>query len=98
MEFITQKENNIEIKVKIHPNAKKNSFAGVWNNSHLKININAPAVDGKANEALISFLAKFLRIRKSAITLLSGELSKEKRIQILDITKSEFLEKINLTA
>ena len=93
MNYILPKDTGIEIKVRIHPNAKKSSFAGLWNQTHIKININAPAVDGKANEALIAFLAKYLHIRKSAIQLLSGETAREKRLQILDITVDEFLEK-----
>lgn len=95
MTFITEKENGIEIHVRIHPNAKKNSFSGIWNNTHLKISINAPAVDGKANAALIDFLAKALHIKKSAILLLSGETAREKRLLILNIKKEEFIQKTN---
>lgn len=97
MQFITQQKDYLEIKVRIHPNAKKSSFAGIWNETHLKININAPAVDGKANDALITFLSKALHIRKSAIQLLSGETSREKKIALFDITQDEFLLKINLS-
>lgn len=96
MDFITQKENGVEIKVRIHPNAKKDGFAGLWNNTHLKININAPAVDGKANACLINFLAKFFHTRKSAIELISGELSREKRIFIQELTTQDILTKISL--
>ncbi len=96
MEFITSKENGIEIKVRLHPNAKKNAFTGIWNNTHLKIDINAPAVDGKANAALINFLAKFFHIRKSAIEILSGETSREKRLFIQSLTLNDLLNKINL--
>lgn len=94
MDFISEKETGIEIRVRIHPNAKKNSFAGIWNNTHLKININAPAVDGKANASLIDFLAKSLHIKKSAIQILSGETAREKRIYI-DIKKEEFIQRTN---
>lgn len=97
MQFITQQKDYLEIKVRIHPNAKKSSFAGIWNETHLKININAPAVDGKANDALITFLSKALHIRKSAVQLLSGETSREKKIALFDITQDEFLLKINLS-
>lgn len=97
MQFITQQKDYLEIKIRIHPNAKKSSFAGIWNETHLKININAPAVDGKANDALITFLSKALHIRKSAIQLLSGETSREKKIALFDITQDEFLLKINLS-
>lgn len=94
MEFVIEKETGIEIKVRIHPNAKKDGFAGIWNDEQLKININAPAVDGKANAALINFLAKFFHIRKSAIELINGETSREKRLFIQGLTKKDLLDKI----
>ena len=97
MNFITEQQDFLELKVRIHPNAKKSSFAGIWNETHLKININAPAVDGKANEALYTYLAKALHMRKSAIQLLNGETSREKKIALFDISKEEFLNKINLS-
>lgn len=96
MDFINQKETGVEIKVRIHPNAKKDGFSGLWNDTHLKININAPAVDGKANSCLIQFLAKYFHIRKSAIEIISGETSREKRLFIQDLTTQDILEKISL--
>mgnify|MGYP003289472086 FL=1 len=96
MDFIIPKENGIELKIRLHPNAKKDAFTGIWNDTHLKIDINAPAIDGKANTALINFLAKFLHIRKSAIKILSGETSREKRLFIQDLTDKDLLDKINI--
>lgn len=95
MTFITQKENGIELQLRIHPNAKKDGFAGIWNETHLKVNINAPAVDGKANSALINFLAKYFHLRKSAIELISGETSREKRIFIQGLSIEDVLRKID---
>ena len=95
MTFITQKENVIELQLRIHPNAKKDGFAGIWNETHLKVNINAPAVDGKANSALINFLAKYFHLRKSAIELISGETSREKRIFIQGLSIEDVLRKID---
>lgn len=95
MTFITKKENGIELQLRIHPNAKKDGFAGIWNETHLKVNINAPAVDGKANSALINFLAKYFHLRKSAIELISGETSREKRIFIQGLSIEDVLRKID---
>ncbi len=95
MLFLNRYPDHLEIKVRIHPGAKKSAFNGVWNNEQIKININTPPVDGKANEALIAFLSKFLGIRKSAICLLSGETSREKKLALYDIDEKTFLEKIS---
>ncbi len=48
----------------------------------LKIKLTAPPVDGKANAALIAFLAKKLGIAKSLITILRGETSRRKSLKI----------------
>ncbi|MBO7243868.1 MAG: DUF167 domain-containing protein [Alphaproteobacteria bacterium] len=95
MLFLSKCDDHLEIKVRIHPGAKKSAFNGTWNNEQLKINIQTPPVDGKANEALIAFLAKFFHIRKSAVLLLSGETSREKKLALYDIDEKTFLEKIS---
>lgn len=48
----------------------------------LKVKLQAPAQDGKANKALIAFLARTLAVAKKDIVLLSGETSRHKRLQI----------------
>jgi hypothetical protein len=50
----------------------------------LKLRISAPPEDGKANKALIAFLAKTWGVRKDALTLVSGEGSRHKRLKIHD--------------
>jgi uncharacterized protein (TIGR00251 family) len=86
-EFFKIKGNKILLKVHINPNAKKNEVAGIYNNS-LKIKISSPAVDGKANKALIEFLSKFLNISKSKIKIERGDKSREKIISIDDSSNS----------
>jgi len=50
---------------------------GVW-----KVKLTAPALEGRANEALISMLSKRLGIRKSAVQIISGEKARLKRVKI----------------
>lgn len=73
----------MQIKVKVTPRAKKNRIAG-WKGDVLKVFITAPPVDGKANAALIDFLAEEWNISRSAIKIIHGETSREKVLQILD--------------
>ncbi|WP_428241529.1 DUF167 family protein [Gynuella sp.] len=65
----------------LQPNAKKDEFCGLHGQAY-KIRISAPAVDGKANAGLIQFLAKAFRVSKSQVKILSGELSRQKRVSI----------------
>jgi hypothetical protein len=57
----------------------------------LKVRLRAPAVEGRANEALVEFLAKLLKRPRSAVRILSGERSRTKRIEINGVTQQQIL-------
>lgn len=65
----------------IQPGAKRSELAGE-HGDRLKIRLQAPPVDGKANSALIKFLAKLFGVPRNAINIESGELSRQKRVRI----------------
>ena len=75
-----EKENGFILSVRVLPNAKRSGIEGVWNESAVKIALRAPAVDGQANKALITFLAELFKIKKRDISILSGETSREKKL------------------
>ena len=78
-------DNNLEeclLSLRVIPRAKSNEVVGFMQDGRLKIKIKSPPVDGKANEALIIYLAKLLGLKKGAITLLSGKSGRDKRILI----------------
>ena len=52
----------------------------------LKVRLQAPAVENRANDALIEFLAQLLKTPKSAVRILSGDRSRTKRIEIRGVT------------
>lgn len=75
-----------QLVVRVTPNARKSDFAG-WGmdekgRSVLLIKLGAPPVDGKANAELIQFLAKQLGCSKSQVTLLRGEGSRQKVVEL----------------
>ena len=78
----------------IQPGAKKTEICGEHGDA-LKIRLAAPPVDGKANTALLAFLAKHLGLPKSAVTLKSGDTNRHKRVEIC-LSGSETLSKLNL--
>jgi len=84
---VSQNKNQVILTVRVSPNARRSGFDGLFNNA-LRVALQAPPVDGKANEALIKFLSDFFEIRKSAITILSGETSRMKRVSLLFSSES----------
>lgn len=65
----------------LQPNASKSEFSGLHGEA-LKVRIQAPPLEGKANSELIKFLAKQFGVSKSAISIISGELNRHKRVRI----------------
>ena len=74
--------------VRVQPRASKNEIAGVMEGA-LKIRLQAPAVEDRANEALCVFLAELLRRPKSAVRILAGERGRLKRVEIAGVTTAE---------
>ena len=74
--------NSCRLQIRVLPNAKHSGWAGMWNNTHYKLALRAPAVDGKANEALIEFLANYFQLPKRSFTIITGHTSRCKIIEI----------------
>jgi len=74
-------DGRITLTLHIQPGAKKTEFAGLHGDA-LKIRLAAPPVDGKANEALVKFVAETLKLPKSAVTLKSGQTSRRKVLEV----------------
>jgi uncharacterized protein len=74
--------------VRVQPRASKDGIAGEMAGA-LKIRLQAAALEGRANEALIEFLAELLKTPKGAVRILSGERSRIKRLEIRGVTKQQ---------
>ena len=74
--------------VRIQPRASKDEIIGEIAGA-LKIRLQAPAVEGRANEALIEFLAQLLKTSKGAVRILSGERRRIKRLEIRGVTRQQ---------
>lgn len=78
----------MKLALKVVPNARKSEAAG-WEDDPragrvLKLRIAAPPVEGKANRAVILFLAEWLDIPRSAVSLLRGESARLKVVEVPD--------------
>ena len=71
----------VTLAVRAQPGAKKTAIGGVYGEgttAQLKVAVQAPPLEGRANNALIVFFAKTFGLPKGAVTLVSGELSRNK--------------------
>ena len=74
---ITKVNNGIKINIRVIPNASKCELAGIIENA-LKIKLDAPPVNGKANEKCIKYISNLLSVSKSSVSITSGKKSKSK--------------------
>lgn len=73
----------LTFNVFLQPRASRSSLVGLHDNA-IKIALTAPPVDGEANKQLIQFLSKLFRVKKSAISIVSGEHSRHKRVSVCE--------------
>lgn len=69
------------LELKVIPNAPRNEIAG-WLGTALKVKVHAPALEGRANDELLAFLADHLGLPRRSVTLLRGDKSRQKVVQI----------------
>jgi uncharacterized protein (TIGR00251 family) len=78
--------NDLLLFLRVQPRAGRNAFGEILEERR-KLYLKAPPVDGKANQELVRFLSKALRVPKGRIVLESGETGRNKRIRIKDFTE-----------
>jgi uncharacterized protein (TIGR00251 family) len=79
--WCSQVSQRIRLFVQITPNAKKSEVVGVLGDT-LKIKLQAQPIEGKANEALVRFLADRLDVPKSTIGIAQGQTNRRKTIEV----------------
>jgi hypothetical protein len=82
----------VTLAVRAQPGAKKTAIVGIYGEgatTQLKIAVQAPPLECRANEALIAFLARTFALPKSAVKLISGELSRSKVVLLEGITLAQ---------
>jgi uncharacterized protein len=78
----------VTLPVRVRPRASRDEVTGVIDGA-LKVRLCAPAVENRANEALVEFLAAILKTSKSAVRIRSGEQSRNKRVEIFGVTRQQ---------
>ena len=76
------------LRVHVVPNAKSDCVVGEHGDT-IKIKLRAPAVEGKANAALLRFLADQMKLPRHAIVLQSGQRSRDKLLRVDGLSEEE---------
>ena len=82
---VQQQGDSAAFPVKVHPRARRERIAGVLGNA-VKLEIPAPPVEGRANEACIQFFADLLKVPRSSVTIAAGNSSRNKVIRVVGIS------------
>lgn len=85
---ITETPNGVTFSVHVQPRASRNGICGTQGDA-LKLRITSPPVEGEANRLCIEYLAKLLRVPKSAIVIIAGDKSRHKTLRITGVTAEE---------
>ncbi len=88
MIVVTDHADGCVLPVRAHPGARRPGVQGEQGGA-LKVAVSAPPQDGRANAALIETIAEAVGVRRSQITLLSGQTGRDKRFLIQGVTRGE---------
>jgi uncharacterized protein (TIGR00251 family) len=83
---VQESAKGVAFAIKVQPRARKNAIIGVVGDI-VKLALTAPPVDGRANQAVIEFLAELFEIPRTSVTIASGETSRRKVVRIAGLSK-----------
>jgi len=78
-------EPAVRFAVRVQPRSSRAGVDGVHGDA-LRVRVNAPPVEGAANEAVVEVLAKALGVAKRAVTIVSGATSRSKVVEVRGVT------------
>ena len=96
IEWLGPHKEGVALLLHCQPGAKVSRIVGE-HDGRLKVSLNAPAVENKANEVLVTWLAEQLGIPKRQIELLSGQTGRKKRVLIRDMDQHAVQVKLTAT-
>ena len=82
---VNEDKDGCTFHVRVQPRARRNEIIGLHDDA-LKIRLTAPPVEGKANQALQKFLAERLQVPPSAVEILTGHTSRQKRVRVSGVS------------
>lgn len=91
--LIRQADGGVDLPCKAQPRSSRNALGELYGDA-VKVYLTAPPVDGKANAELCKFLAKAAGLPKSAVSVVSGDTSRNKYVRFLGISRAALAEKL----
>jgi uncharacterized protein (TIGR00251 family) len=85
---ITEVAGGFRFTVQVQPRASRSEVTGLHGEA-LRVRLQAPPVDGAANEALVAFLAESLGARRRDVRLVAGMTSRAKVVEVLGVPRSQ---------
>jgi len=82
------------ISVRVIPRSSKNEIVEIQSDGTVKIRLTAPPVDGKANDALIGYLAAILEVPRSSVEIISGLTGHAKLVSIIGRNPDEVTQRL----
>jgi len=82
---LTENDGAVTVDIQVKPRSSREGV-GVVQADRLCVSVNAPPVDGKANEAVIRVLAQTFGVARSAVTIVRGETGKKKTVRLAGVT------------
>ncbi len=82
---ITENADGVTFSVHVQPRASRNGICGIQGDA-IKLRLTSPPVEGEANRLCTEFLAKLLKVPKSAVTIIAGDKSRHKTIRVAGTT------------
>ena len=80
----SQKDGSLLLQIHVQPRASSTGAVGLHGEA-LKVRLNCPPVDGKANKVLLAFIAKQLGLPKTSVSLVKGRASRSKQLRVVGV-------------
>lgn len=92
---VESRSGAVRFRVKVQARARREGIAGI-HGGVLRLRVTAPALEGRANEAVVALLAEQLRVPKSSIKITAGERSPQKAIEVAGLDVATVLARLGL--
>jgi uncharacterized protein (TIGR00251 family) len=81
-------DKGAQFALRVQPRASRTAVTGLMGDA-VKLAITAPPVDGKANQAVVEYLAELFRVPKSSVVIVSGETGRNKLIAVRGVSAEQ---------
>ena len=85
---LTRRDRGVRFSVHVQPRASRSEVTGVHNGA-LRVRVQAPPVDGAANEELVALLAGSLGVPRRSVRVVSGESARLKVVDVEGVTPAD---------